>query len=96
MVGDGGLQQRGRVLAHHRGVGVDVERRDRVALLRHGARRAAALVERLVDFADLGLHQELHVHRDLAERAGDQPEEAADLADAVAHGVPGDLGLRRA
>ena len=42
---------------------------------------------------DLGLHQELDVGRDLAQRAGHQSEEAADLGDAVAHGVPGDLRL---
>ena len=30
---------------------------------------------------------------DLAERAGDQAEEAADFGDAVAHRVPGDLRL---
>ena len=96
VVGDRGLQQRGGVLAHQRGGRVNIEARDRIALLRHGARRAAPLVERLVDLGHLGLHQELHVHRDLAERAGDEAEEAADLADAVAHGVPGDLRLAEA
>jgi len=35
----------------------DVDAGDRVALLRHGRRRAAALVERFVDLGDLGLHQ---------------------------------------
>ncbi len=96
VVGDRGFEQRGDVLAHQRDGRVDVEAGDRVALLRHGARRAAPLVERLVDLGHFGLHQQLHVHGDLAERAGDEPEEAADLADAVAHGVPGDLGLAEA
>ena len=50
-------------------------------------------MERLVDFFDLGLHHQLHVEGDLAAGAGDQAEEAADLGDAVAHGVPGDLRL---
>ena len=53
-------------------------------------------MERLVDLGHLGLHQQLHVHGNLAERAGEEPEKAGDLADAVAHGVPGDLGLAEA
>ena len=52
--------------------------------------------ERLVDFADLGLHHQLHVHRELAERAADEPEEAADLGDRVADRVPGDRRLGEA
>ena len=55
--------------------------------------RAAALVERLVHLLDLGLHHQLHVEGDLAADAGDEAEEAADLGDAVVHGVPGDLRL---
>ena len=50
-------------------------------------------MERLVDFFDFGLHQQLHVEGDLAAGAGDETEEAADLGDAVAHGVPGNIGL---
>ena len=50
-------------------------------------------MERLVDFLHFGLHQQLHVEGDLAAGAGDQAEEAADLGDAVAHGVPGNIGL---
>src|SRR5207247_6559164 len=65
----------------------------RIALLRHGAAGAAAFVERLEYFGDFGLHQELHVGRKLAERTGDERQEAADLADAVADRVPGDFGL---
>src|SRR5262249_28459078 len=72
---------------------MDVERGDRVTCLRHGRGGAAAFMERLEYFGDFGLHQELHVHRDLAERAGEQAEKAADLTDAVAYRVPGDLGL---
>ena len=53
-------------------------------------------MERLEHLGDLGLHQQLHVHRDLAERRGDEAEEAADLADPVAHRMPGDLGLAEA
>ena len=37
------FQQRGDELLHHRGLRGDVDRRDRVALLRHGRGRAAAL-----------------------------------------------------
>ena len=86
-------RQRGDQLLHHRGLRGDVDRRNRIALLRHGRGRAAALVERLEDFFHLGLHHELHVEGDLAAGAGDQAEEAADLGDAVAHGVPGNVGL---
>ena len=50
----------------------------------------------LVDLLDLGLHHQLHVEGDLAAYAGDEAEEAADLGDAVAHGVPGDLRLAEA
>ena len=45
---------------------------------------------RLVHLADLGLHHELDVHAQLAERAADQPEERAHLGDVVPDRVPGD------
>ena len=38
VIGDGGLEQGGDVLAHQRGGGMDIEARDRVAFLRHCAR----------------------------------------------------------
>ena len=50
-------------------------------------------MERLVNLGDFGLHQQFDVHGNLAERAGEEAEEAADLADAIAHGVPGDFRL---
>ncbi len=53
-------------------------------------------MERLVDLLDLGLHHQLDVEGDLPAHAGDEAEEAADLGDAVAHGVPGDLRLAEA
>src|SRR5665213_1541386 len=93
VVFDHRFQERGGELLHHRGLCGDVNGRNRVAFLRHGGRRAAALVERLVDFFHFGLHQQLHVEGDLAAGAGDQSEKAADLGDAVAHGVPGNIGL---
>ena len=49
--------------------------------------------ERLVHLGDLVLHHELDVHRDLAERPADEAEEAADFGNAVAHRVPGDIGV---
>ena len=52
--------------------------------------------ERFVDLADFCLHHQLHVHAQLAERAADQAEEAADLGDVVAYRVPGDVGLAQA
>jgi hypothetical protein len=83
-----GIEQGGDVLAHQRiGCG-DVDRGDRVALLRHRARRSPALVERLIDLFDFGLHHQLHVEGDFAAHAGDEAEKAADLGDAIADGVP--------
>ena len=96
MVGDHGVHERGRVLADHRDGGVDVAAADRVALLRHGGARSAAVRERLVDLADLGLHHQLDVHAELAERPADQPEERPDLGDVVPDGVPGDDRLLQA
>ena len=96
VVGDHRVHQRGGMLAHHRDRGVDVAARDRVALLRHRAARAAAVRERLVDLADLGLHHQLDVHAELAERAADEAEEGADLGDVVADRVPGDHRLLQA
>ena len=96
VVGDHGVHQRGGVLADHGDGGVDVAAADRVALLRHGAARSAAVRERLVDLADLGLHHQLDVHAELAERPADQPEEGTDLGDVVADRVPGDDRLLQA
>src|SRR5881628_398412 len=42
------------------------------------------------------VHHQLDIHRQLAERAGDQAEEAADLRNRVALRVPGDRRLRKA
>ena len=46
--------------------------------------------ERLEHLRYFGLHHQLDVHRHLAERASDEPQERADFGDAVAHRVPGD------
>src|SRR5258707_2267298 len=50
-------------------------------------------MERLVVFSYLGMHEQLHVHGNLSKRAGEKAEKASDFADAVAHGVPGDVRL---
>ena len=93
MILDHGVEQRGDLLAHHRGERGDIDRGDRIALLRHGRGRAAAFVERLVDLLHFGLHHQLHVEGDLAAAAGDEAEETADFGDGVAHRVPGDRRL---
>ena len=54
-------------LADVPGAGEDELAGDRVALLRHRAAAAAPFLIRLRDLADLGLHQERDVGRDLAE-----------------------------
>ena len=64
------------LLAHDLGERDDQLAGDRVALLRHGRGGAAALHERLEHLADLGLHHQHHVGRDLGEAAGDEAEEA--------------------
>ena len=85
-----GVQHDRDQLAHVPGAGEHELAGDRVALLRHRAAAAAPLLVGLRDLADLGLHQERDVGRDLAERAGQQAEEARDLCQAVAADVPGD------
>ena len=95
VIGDHRVEQRGRVLPNHRDRRMDVARGDRIALLRHRAARAATRGERLVDLADLRLHHQLHVHRELAERSADQAEKAAHFGDRVADCVPCDQRLRK-
>jgi hypothetical protein len=73
---------------------VDITARDRVALLRHGRGRAAVGDIELARLAHFRLHHQLEVSGELGERAGQKPEEAPRLGDAVALGMPGDLGLR--
>jgi hypothetical protein len=43
---------------------------------------------RLEHLGHFGLHHQLDVHRDLAERAAHQAEERTHLRDGVAHRVP--------
>ena len=69
---DHGVEHQAGVLAHRLGVGDEDLRRDRVALLRHGARRAAMAGERLERLAELRHHHQHDVEADLAERAGDE------------------------
>lgn len=63
---------------------------DGVALLRHGARRAAVRHVRLGDLAQLARAHDDEIQRDLAERAADQREEVDGVGDAVARDVPSD------
>ena len=66
----------------------DVFGGDRVALLRHGRGVAASLDIGLRDLGHLGLRQQDHVGRDLAEAAADQAEKADRLRDPVARHMP--------
>ena len=84
------------MLAHDADGGMDVAAGDRVALLRHRAAAAAAVVVGLEDLADLGLHHQLDVHAELAQRAADEAQQRAGLGDVVADRVPGDHGLLQA
>ena len=96
MVGDHRVHQCRGMLSDHRDIGVDVEAGDRIALLRHGRRRAAPRCVGFEHLGHFGLHQQLDVHRNLSERAADDPEERADLGDGVAHRMPGNQGLGQA
>src|SRR5208282_950067 len=84
------------MLPHYGDARVNVDAGNRIALLRHRRGRTAAVGERLEHLLDLGLHHQLDVEGDFSQRAADEAEEAADLGDAVAHRVPGDLGLAQA
>ena len=68
---------------------------DRIDLVRHGGGAAAAFAGGLEGFADIGLHHERNVARDLAAGAGDDGEYRGRLRDAVAVGVPGGVGQRQ-
>ena len=93
VVFDHGIEQGGDVLTDQRGQRRNINGRNRVALLRHRARRTPAFVERLVNLLHLGLHHQFDVQGDLSADAGDKTEKAANFGDAVAHRVPGDLRL---
>ena len=93
VVGHHRVHQRGGQLTHHRDVGVNVKAGNRVALLRHGARRATAGREGLEHLGHFGLHEQLDVHGDLAQRAADDAQKRADFGKVVAHGVPRDQRL---
>ena len=64
--------------------------------MRHGAGRAAPWRIGLKHLGHLGLHQQLHVHGDLAQRAPHNPQKRAHLGKVVAHGVPRNQRLAQA
>src|SRR5215472_16138600 len=53
-------------------------------------------MEWLVDLLDLGLHHQFHVEGDLAAAASDEAKKTPDFRNAIAHGVPSDVGLSKA
>ena len=69
--------------------------RNRIALVRHGGGAAAAFAGWFERFADIGLHHQRNVARDLAAGAGDDGEHRGRFRDAVAVGVPGRVGQRQ-
>ena len=69
--------------------------RHRIALVRHGGRAAAAFARGFEGFADIGLHHQRDVARDLAAGAGEDGEHGGCFGDAVAVGVPGRIGQRQ-
>ncbi len=88
-----GVDDQAAMLPHGFGGGDDQLAGDRVALLRHRARCAAPLHERLGHLAELGRHHGHDIGRDLRQRTGHQSKEGNDLGDVVAGDVPGDRGL---
>ena len=89
-----GKDRRGEIGRHGRGA----ERAcggDRVALVRHGRGAAAAFARGLEGFADIGLHHQRDVARDLAAGAGEDRKHRRRFRDAVAMGVPGRFGQRQ-
>ena len=66
--------------------------RNRIALVRHGGGAAAAFARGFERFANVGLHHQRNVARDLAAGAGDDGENRGRFRDAVTVGVPGRIG----
>ncbi len=93
MILDHRVKESRHELANHRHAGMNVIAGDRIALLRHRTTGAPIFGIGFVYLADLCLHEQLHIGRDLAQRPGHQSQEAADLGDRVACRVPGDLWL---
>src|SRR5579863_1256229 len=81
------------MLTDHRRAGMDIAAGNRVSLLRHRAARTSAVSEGFEDFADLRLHHQLDVGRELAERGRYERQKSADFRNAVADGVPRDVRL---
>ena len=75
----------------HRG-GHRLHGADRIVLVRHRRRAAAALHRRVGDLGDFGLRQQRQVAANLAQRSAHEPQRAGDVGEAAALGVPGDLG----
>jgi hypothetical protein len=84
-----GAQERRDEPRHPGGRGEDDGAGDRVALVGHRRRAAAVVGGRLRRLADLGLHEERDVPRDLPETADEKPERGPDLGEPVAARVPG-------
>ncbi len=85
-----GQHQRHQCMHAARG-GDDVFGGDRVALLRHRARTAAARRVRLENLGHLGLHQERNVERELGEAAAHESQQRDNFGHGVARDMPGQI-----
>ena len=65
---------------------------DRVALVRHGGGAAASGRTGLGGFAHLGLHQQRHVARELAQRSDQKAQGGSDFGQPIALRMPGNVG----
>ena len=90
-----GCEHRRRQIGRHGGRGQCGGGRDRIALVRHGRRAAAAFACRFERLADIGLHHQRHVARDLAAGACDDRQHRGCIRKAIAMGVPGRIGQRQ-
>ena len=88
-------KNRRREIGRHGGRAKRAGGRHRIALVRHGGGAAAAFARGFEGFADVGLHHQRDVARDLAAGAGEDGEHGGRFRDAVAVGVPGRVGQRQ-
>src|SRR5271154_4253910 len=82
------------MLAHYAATRRDVDAGNGVALLRHRTRcSSTAAPGRLLHLIQLCHHHDLDIGGDLIQQAAQYAEEAANLSNGVAHGMPSDRRL---
>jgi hypothetical protein len=90
------LLERRELRARHARCGQDLLAAHGIVLLRHAAAAATLTGHRLGQLGQLALAKQDHILRDLAQAAREQAEPGAQLHDAIALRVPGQLRSREA